>query len=339
MRHINLPIFIPHLGCPNDCVFCNQRKISGTMCFNKTSVKHDIDRFLETVDTDDCEVQLAFFGGSFTGIDPDDMLYLLGVAKEYIDRGLIASVRLSTRPDYIDEEILDILETHGVRSIELGIQSMSDKVLSSCKRGHTADISRRACKLIRSRGFELIGQMMTALPSSTKDDEINTARELVSLGVAGARIYPTMVFSGTELEEIYRQGAYTPPALEELTDRTEAVFSVFAEAGIPVIRIGLQSSDGLGEADGIVAGSYEAAMGEMVISRHYLKKLTAALEPVREKIAGKELTVFCTKGEISKVIGQKQTNKLKILNEYNVKKLKVLEKDGIILYNVAIDYN
>lgn len=339
MRHINLPIFIPHLGCPNDCVFCNQRKISGTMCFNKNHVKTDIDSFLETVDTISSEVQLAFFGGSFTGIDRDDMLYLLGIAKEYIEKGLISSVRLSTRPDYIDEEILSILKAHGVKTIELGIQSMSNKVLSACKRGHSADISRRACKMIKAHDFELIGQMMTALPSSTPEDEIKTAEELVSLGVDGARIYPTMVFCGTELEEIYRQGDYIPPALEELIDRTERVFSVFAKANIPVIRIGLQASDGLGETDGIVAGSYEAAMGELVISRHYLKKLTALLEAEKENIAGKELTVFCSNGEISKIIGHKQANKLKILNEYNVKKLKVLEKDGIILYNVLINYN
>ena len=339
MRHINLPIFIPHLGCPNDCVFCNQRKISGTMCFNKTSVKSDIDSFLETVDTRNAEVQLAFFGGSFTGIDREDMLYLLGVAKEYIDRGLIASVRLSTRPDYIDNEILDILAVHGVETIELGIQSMSNKVLSACKRGHTADISRQACKLIKERGFELIGQMMTALPASSVEDEINTAKELVSLGVDGARIYPTMVFSGTELEDIYLKGNYTPPVLDDLIDRTARAFSVFANNQIPVIRIGLQASDGLGEEDGIVAGAYEEAMGEMVISRYYMNHLTPLLNAMKNDIEGKEIIIYCAKGEISKIIGHKQTNKLKILNEYNVKKLKVLEKDGIILYNIAIDYN
>ncbi len=339
MRHINLPIFIPHLGCPNDCVFCNQRKISGTMCFNKTSVKSDIDSFLETVDTRNAEVQLAFFGGSFTGIDREDMLYLLGVAKEYIDRGLIASVRLSTRPDYIDNEILDILAVHGVKTIELGIQSMSDKVLSACKRGHTADISRQACKLIKERGFELIGQMMTALPASSVEDEINTATELVSLGVDGARIYPTMVFSGTELEDIYLKGNYTPPVLDDLIDRTARAFSVFANNQTPIIRIGLQASDGLGEEDGIVAGAYEEAMGEMVISRYYMNHLTPLLNSMKNDIEGKEIIIYCAKGEISKIIGHKQTNKLKILNEYNVKKLKVLEKDGIILYNIAIDYN
>ncbi len=339
MRHINIPIFIPHLGCPNDCVFCNQRKISGTMCFNKTNVKADIDSFLKTVKTNNCEVQLAFFGGSFTGIDRDDMLYLLGIGKDYIDRGLISSIRLSTRPDYIDEEILDILGSHGVRSIELGIQSMSDKVLSACKRGHTAEHSRNACRMIKERGFELIGQMMTALPCSTPSDEVETARELVALGVDGTRIYPTMVFSGTELEQIYQRGDYIPPALEDLVDRTESVFSVFAENGIPIIRIGLQSSDGLGEADGIVAGSYEAAMGELVISRHYLRKINAQLEPIKDTIRDKELTVYCPKGEISKIIGHKQTNKMKILNEFNVKNIKVLEKDDIILYNMLINYN
>ncbi len=339
MRHINLPIFIPHLGCPNDCVFCNQRKISGTMCFNKTSVKSDIDRFLETVDTSSSEVQLAFFGGSFTGIDRGDMMYLLGIAKEYIDLGLIASVRLSTRPDYINGEILDILKAHGVKTIELGIQSMSDKVLSACKRGHTADISRQACKMIKERGFELIGQMMTALPCSTPEDEYNTAVELVTLGVDGARIYPTMVFSGTELEDIYLKGNYIPPSLSDLTERTARAFSVFARMQIPVIRIGLQASDGLGEEDGIVAGAYEAAMGEMVISRYYMNYMTPLLNSMKKDIEGKELIIHCAKGEISKIIGHKQTNKMKILSEYNVKKLKILENEDLLVYNIAIDYN
>jgi len=138
------------------------------MCFNKTGVKSDIDSFLETVNTENCDVQLAFFGGSFTGIDRGDMLYLLGIAKEYLDRGLISSVRLSTRPDYISEDILDILSEYGVKTIELGIQSMSDKVLSSCKRGHTADISRQACRMIKEHGFELIGSEPLKLTVASK---------------------------------------------------------------------------------------------------------------------------------------------------------------------------
>lgn len=339
MRHINLPVFIPHLGCPNDCVFCNQRKISGTMCFDKRNVKNDIDTFLSTIDTANTELQLAFFGGSFTGIDREDMLYLLKLAKEYIDRGDIESVRLSTRPDYIDREILDILKFHGVRTIELGIQSMSEKVLSACKRGHSVSDSKKACSLIKEYGFELVGQMMTALPLSTPEDEYNTAKELVALGVDGARIYPTMVFKDTELEEIYKRGEYLPPDIFDLTERTERAFSVFCEAGVPVIRIGLQSSDGLGDSDGIVAGAYEDAMGELVISHYYFKKITAILDGMRDEIRNSELTIFCHKGEISKIIGQNRRNKLKILNEYNVKKLKVLEKNDVLLYNVIVNYN
>lgn len=339
MRHINIPIFIPHLGCPNDCVFCNQRKISGTMCFDKRNVKEEIESFLSTVDTEFCDVQLAFFGGSFTGIDREDMLYLLEVGKEFIDKGAISSIRLSTRPDYIDHETLMILKEHGVSTIELGIQSMSDKVLSACKRGHSADTSRTACRMIKEFGFELIGQMMTALPSSAPEDEINTANELLELDVDGARIYPTMVFSGTELEQIYKNGGYIPPSLDELIERTESVFSVFCKGGVPVIRIGLQSSDGLGDEDGIVAGAYESAMGEMVISRYYYKKIASLLESFKDDLTGAELTVYCPKGEISKVIGHNRRNKLKILSKFNVKKFKVLEKEDILLYNVIVNYN
>ncbi len=338
-RHINIPIFIPHLGCPNDCVFCNQRKISGRSCFDKTKVRDEIDAYLASVKGYDNDIQIAFFGGSFTGIDRSDMIYLLELAKEYIDRGVVSSVRLSTRPDYISEEVLEILKNHGVTSIELGIQSMSDKVLAACKRGHTAQASQIACRLIKEHGFELIGQMMTALPYSSAEDEIFTARELVKLGVDGARIYPTMVFAETELAEMYLRGEYRPPEIKDLVDRTTAAFSVFCENDIPVIRIGLQATDTLNDEENIIAGNYEPAMGELVISNYYYMKIKSYLDTIRDNIKDKNLTVFCPKGETSKIVGHKQANKLKILNEYNVKNLKVLENDDIILYNILINFS
>lgn len=334
MRHINLPIFIPHLGCPNDCVFCNQRKISGKSHFCIERVREDIDTFLATCDKDNTEVQLAFFGGSFTGIDREDMLYLLKLAKEYTDRGSISSIRLSTRPDYIDEEILQILKCHGVRAIELGIQSMSDKVLSACKRGHSVQASEDACRLIKDHGFELVGQMMTALPSSTPEDEVYTAKRLTELSVDGARIYPTMVFHGTELEDMYRHGIYTPPTLEELTERTEMAFSVFCKANVPVIRIGLQASDGLDDPDGIVAGEYRSAMGELVISRYYLKHIIQLLDTKKDELQGKDLSLLCAKGEISKVIGQKKKNKYTLCRLYGLRSFKVIESDDVNIYDI-----
>lgn len=330
-RHVNIPVFIPHKGCPNDCVFCNQRKISGTHFFDITSVKNEIETALQTAERADADIQIAFFGGSFTGIPRDEMLYLLGIAKEYIDAGRVSSVRLSTRPDYIDEEILGILRDHGVKSIELGIQSLSDKVLSASGRGHDAECAINACKLIRSYGFELIGQMMTALPCSTPEDEINTARLLCELGVKGARIYPTMVFAKTELEAMTERGEYTPPCLDELIERTEAVFAVFCENNIPVIRIGLQASDGLGEADGITHGAYESAMGELVISRYYYNKLKALIPKNTS-----ELTVFCAKGETSKLSGHKKENKQRLYKEFGIKKLKIVERIDIKPFNIEL---
>lgn len=330
-RHINIPIFIPHKGCPNDCVFCNQRKISGTDSFDITRVRDEIECALATIDRTNCDLQIAFFGGSFTGIPRDEMLYLLGIAKEYIDNGIISSVRLSTRPDYIDRSILDILKAHGVRSIELGIQSLCDNVLDASGRGHSAECAINACRLIKEYGFELIGQMMTALPRSTPADEIYTAQTLCELGVDGARIYPTMVFSGTVLEAMTECGDYIPPELDALIERTEGAFAVFCKYNIPVIRIGLQSSDGLGEADGITYGAYESAMGEMVISRYYYRTITSLLTSKADT-----LNVLCAPGETSKISGHKKENKHKLYTDYGIKHLKITESKDIKPFDIRI---
>ena len=208
-KHANIPIFIPHLGCPNQCVFCNQRTISGVNKFDISRVSAQIDEALATVDPS-CEVEIAFFGGSFTGIDRELMISLLEIAYDYIKRGKVSSVRCSTRPDYISDDILNILKKYGVKTVELGLQSASDKVLLKSKRGHTAYDEERACKMIVNAGLDLVGQMMIGLPGSTLEDELQTARFIVKSGAKGARIYPTVVFYDTELCEMSRRGEYTP---------------------------------------------------------------------------------------------------------------------------------
>ena len=180
-RHVNIPIFIPHLGCPNNCVFCNQRTISGVQHFDISDVRRQINEALSTVGPD-VEREIAFFGGSFTGIDRDLMIALLEISHEYLERGLVNSVRCSTRPDYITDEILDILERYGVATIELGLQSTSEAVLARSKRGHGFDVEKEACRLIVERGISLIGQMMIGLPGSTLEDEIATAEFIVNSG-------------------------------------------------------------------------------------------------------------------------------------------------------------
>ena len=177
MSHKNVPVFIPHLGCPNDCVFCNQRKITEHLSFDEDGVKDTIDEAVATLKPGD-EAEIAFFGGSFTGIDRDLMIRLLTLGKSYIDRGVVSSLRCSTRPDYIDDEILDILKKYGVKTIELGIQSTDDTVLQTCKRGHTASQSFKAMELIKSKGFDFIGQMMTGLPGATEESEIKTCNDV-----------------------------------------------------------------------------------------------------------------------------------------------------------------
>ena len=181
IRHVNIPIFIPHLGCRNQCVFCNQRAISGVKSFDLSKVRAQIELQLSTRNPEDV-YEIAFFGGSFTGIDRELMISLLALAKEYIDKGEVKFLRCSTRPDYIDGEILDILATYGVRTIELGLQSTSDKVLLASKRGHSSEQEFKAASLIVERGFTLGGQMMIGLPESTPDDEVKTALDIVRMG-------------------------------------------------------------------------------------------------------------------------------------------------------------
>ena len=315
-RHVNIPVFIPHEGCPNNCVFCNQHTITQTDGGSKRDIRPEIDACLETVNTDECECEIAFFGGSFTGIPREDMIRLLETAYGYILSGKVKSLRLSTRPDYIDEEILDILKKYGVRHIELGIQSMDDEVLRKSGRGHTADAAEKACALITERGFSLTGQMMVGLPGASPASEVRTAEKICSMGADSARIYPAVVFFGTELCEMSKRGEYTPLTNEEAAERASKVYKVFADKGIKLLRIGLQASEGLDDGN-VYGGANHSAIGEMTVSRYYLDIMCEICRNMVEEgqlKAGDRavLTVFCAVGEISKVSGQKRVNKAKI---------------------------
>ena len=339
MRHINIPIFIPHLGCPNNCVFCNQRSISGHEEFNILSVREEIEAVLTTVDgTDVCEI--AFFGGSFTGIDRGLMVELLEIAEEYVREKKVESIRLSTRPDYISEEILDILSRYSVKTIELGLQSMCDEVLEASKRGHTRECAEAACRMIRARGFDLIGQMMIGLPESDVEKECETARMISALGADGARVYPTVVFYDTELCEMARAGAYVPLSTADAVVRTARVLDIFDAAGLPVIRVGLCASENLADALKVYGGASDAAIGEMAMNELYFTRICRDIdENFSKDTEGKELTVFVKKGNISKAVGQKKKNKAKLMQKYGFKSVKVLEKSSILGYNILLSIN
>ncbi len=334
MKHANIPIFIPHLGCPNQCVFCNQRSISGVREFDVSSVPNIIENALSTIPSD-YEIEIAFFGGSFTGIDRGLMLELLEIAYSYVKTGRVSHIRCSTRPDYISEEILDILKAYGVKVIELGLQSMSEWVLSATKRGHTSAEARNACRLIVDKGFDLVGQMMIGLPRSTIADELDTARFIISTGAVGARIYPTVVFKETELCELAIKGDYTPLQLDEAVYRSAEVLKLFLTSGIDVIRIGLCASENLDSPDTYFAGPNHAAIGELVENQIYYDIIKEKIKDVR-LMDGDVLNIYVARGCLSKAIGQKKKNKFLLAEVFNTQRLVFKESDELFGYEVSV---
>ena len=332
-KHANIPIFIPHYGCPNDCVFCNQKKITGKPCFEKQAVIDEIEASLSSLEGVNADIEIAFFGGSFTAIPRGEMLELLSISDVYIKSGRISSVRLSTRPDAISEEILDILKDHGVKTVELGLQSFSDGVLNASNRGHTALDSEAACKMIKARGFSLIGQMMVGLPSSTLTDELFTARKICDLGCDGARIYPTVVFPDTELDRMEKTGKYAKLTLEEAVSRTSDVLEVFIGRGVPVIRIGLCANETL--SDERYCDNYHPSVGELSINRCYLKKMTSLLTSLPET-EGKTVLFTVSKGKISQAVGQKKTNVTALKEAFKLKNIKFGEDGGMSPFDISV---
>lgn len=341
MKHANIPIFIPHLGCPNNCVFCNQKSISGRVLFDEKTVIPDIENALKTIAEGNRGIpEIAFFGGSFTGIDRTLMVSLLEDAYPYVKSGKVSGIRLSTRPDYISTEILDILGKYGVKTIELGLQSMSDRVLEAAKRGHTSADAEKACKLIKDYGFDLVGQMMIGLPASDSDDEIETAKKICELGADAARVYPTVVFYDTELCSMAEKGEYKPLSNEEAVVRTKNVLAVFDKYKVPCIRVGLCASENLSSDETVYGGANHSAIGELAMGELFLDKLCAAFEDLPDLPKDKKVIIYVPMGAVSKVIGQKSRNIAAIKDKYFVKKsvksVKVLEKKDIFGYNIKI---
>ena len=327
MKHINVALFVPDEGCPHRCSFCNQKTISGK---TKRLTVEDIDSAVETaLESADCNKgEIAFFGGSFTAIDREYMITLLKRAKMYIDKGLFAGIRISTRPDRISREILDILKFYGVTSIELGCQSMSDEVLKLNNRGHSSDDVIKSAKLIKEYGFEFGVQMMTGLYGDSRFTAIKTAEKLIALSPDTARIYPTVVLENTELERLYRVGEYTPQTVDEAADICSELLLMFHNANIRVIRVGLHSGGNVEE--GYVAGAYHPAFREICESRIYLRKVLDEIK--RQNIKEGEITVTVGNSFVSMMSGQKKANteklremgyKLKIKQDSKLKKYEV----------------
>lgn len=328
MKSYNIPIFVPHRGCPFDCVFCNQKHITGqTKDVDENDVKDTIEEYLKTLPKENRFVEAAFFGGSFTGIDIDVQRRLLSAAYEYVKSGEIDGIRLSTRPDYISAEILDMLDEYGVTTIELGVQSMDDEVLKCASRGHTAQQVRDAVALIRKYPFRLGLQMMTHLPGDTDEKSVMTARKIIELKPDMVRIYPTLVIKDTYLEKLYREGKYTPHTVDEAVALCKQLLPMFDEAGIPVIRVALAVTDEISPGGSLVAGPFHSAFREIVESEIYFDKMLDEVKNGAQKIG-------VNSREISKAVGNKRRN-IERIEQITGKKIKIYGDDSIKRGNIV----
>ena len=333
--HSNISIFVPHVGCPHKCAFCDQTTITGRQ---KLPHKEDVERAclqaLGQVD-DISDTEIAFFGGSFTAIPREYMLELLSAAHKYVGKGRFKGIRISTRPDYIDDEILSILKEYGVTAIELGAQSMSDEVLAANERGHTAEDVRKASRLIREYGFELGLQMMVGLYRSGHRQEDETFDEIMAIRPDTVRIYPVVILKNTRLAKLLESGEYQPMSFDEVLSLSTRALGAFTEAGIRVIKCGLHASEFV-EQD-MVGGFYHPAFRELCEGNIYRLKMESALDKAERKDSlseNKRFVFAVAKGCTSKAVGQKRSNI--VFFEKGGCKVKITEENGLGLYEVRL---
>ncbi len=299
VKHSNISIFVPHLGCPNKCSFCNQHYIART---EKVPTAADVVKSVEVAkqskNYDPKTTEIAFFGGSFTAISPEIMLPLLEAAHPFVEDGSVCGIRISTRPDAIDETVLDMLKSFGVTTIELGAQSMCEAVLAANDRGHTARDIECASRLIKEKGFSLGLQMMTGLYRSNETEDIKTAEQIIKLAPDCVRIYPTIVLKNTRLAELVENGEYAPQDEEAAVDLCVRLCAMFNAAGIPVIRLGLHTID----ENAYIAGPWHPAFRELCEARVFRDKIA-------EKLNDKgNYEVFVNLRDLSKAKGQAKSN-------------------------------
>lgn len=303
MKHYNIPVFIPHLGCPHHCIFCNQKKITGqTKPCTVADAQRDIERYLSFLSVPADEIEIAYFGGSFTAIAVSQQEAFLTLAREFVQAGRVGGIRLSTRPDAVEDETLERLRRYGVTTIELGVQSFCDEVLQKAERGHTAECASAACRRVKQAGFSLGVQLMCGLPGDRREYAAASAKQAAKLGADFTRIYPVLVLEQTPLAQRYLRGEYQPLTLDQAVEWTADMTECLSP--VPVIRTGLCMDD-LGSED-VLAGPVHPAFGELVASRIYDRQLARWLKG--KKTEGATLTVFAPQKEHSKLAGQRRCN-------------------------------
>ncbi|HLR35840.1 MAG TPA: radical SAM protein [Tissierellales bacterium] len=339
-KHYIIPIFVPHLGCPHSCVFCNQQRITGLSTnVNINDVKKKIENSLETIPKNKKKLEVAFYGGSFTGIDKEVQKDLLTIPYNYKKEDIIDEIRLSTRPDYINTEILKLLKSFGVDTIELGVQSLANDVLKASGRGHVEAEVYKAVDLIKKFDFKLGLQMMVGLPKDTKEKSLYTAKQIASQRPDCVRIYPTLIIKDTYLEKLYLNGNYIPLSLEEAVNISTDLLLLFEYYNINVIRIGLQPTEKISLGKDVVAGPFHPSFRQLVESNIYKMILERYFETMDKfRTTGKTLILKINNKDISNISGQKSKNIKYIKEKYGFKKIKIYGED-VADNNIKINFD
>ncbi|MFH0864753.1 MAG: radical SAM protein [Bacteroidota bacterium] len=310
--HYIIPVFIPDLACPQKCVFCNQKNISGKIKIpDSNDVTEIVEKHLSTIQAGS-HIEIGFFGGNFTGAGKALQKDLLSTAEKFIRAGSVESIRISTRPDYIDERILDFLKTFPVSTIELGAQSFDDEVLALSGRGHNAGTIVKASDLINQFGFKLGLQMMVGLPGDTKEKSIQTAKKIISSGAESTRIYPVIVIKNTPLEKLYSENKYTALSLEDAIMQVKEVYKILDESGIHILRVGLHPSEGLINKEIYVAGPFHVSFRELVLTEIWKE----ILQPLLRQPIKKRLVVAVPPAQLNYAIGYNAANKKMLQKHY-----------------------
>lgn len=300
-----IPIFVPHLGCPNDCIFCNQKKITNvSTSMTPEKAKDIIEEHLETLDSNKYSIEISFFGGTFTGIDKVDQKLLLNVALDYKESGRVEKIRLSTRPDRVDSSIIDLLKAYKVDIVELGVQSLDDEVLRASNRGHNAHDVIGAVERLKTAGFKVGIQIMPGLYKTNYLSDLKTLNQVIDLSPDFVRLYPTLVIKGTRLKELYENDDYTPLSVEKAVEFCKIAYVLFESRDINIIRMGLQPTDGISWGNDVVSGPFHPAFRSLVLSSLYGDYIESVLDGNEYKNA--EFNV--PQSLISFVVGQNKSN-------------------------------
>ena len=306
-KHFIIPIFIPHQGCPHRCIFCQQQTITSLTVSQRTpdEIRNTIELALQSKKLlNGKSKEVAFYGGTFTALPVGLMIQMLDAVKPYMEKGDIQAIRLSTRPDSLSEDKLKILESFHVSTVELGVQSMDNRVLMLSNRGHTAQDIINAIRVLRKRGFNVGAQLMPGLPGDSKKVFMNTVEKVIDLNPDMARIYPTLVIRGTKLAQLFKQGKYSPMGLTDTIDLCAEACVKLENAGIPVIRIGLMSSPSLLKEGEIIAGPWHPSLGFLVLSAIHLEKIRPYLPAMGE---AKNILLHVPNKDIPLLVGFKKS--------------------------------